>query len=88
MVNVLYPDESLIKDNRYFRFAEVTVQPEQDPSKISGISYYFDMISQDTSIYRQIENGFIDQDPEQTSDSFLEWLRLLVSVSARLDATL
>lgn len=89
--NILYPDESLVEDGRFFRFADITIQPLDNLKAITGISFAFDISSQTRlGIYRKyvgpnisLEQG-LKQPYEWYCESFLNWLVKVIEVKGEL----
>ncbi len=77
--HVAHPDESLIEDGDFFRFAEILLLGKDDRGIGIGLGFSFDLTGRRPSgVYRSI-----DQDGKQTPhewycSTFLEWLEQVV----------
>ncbi len=89
VTNILYPDEPLVDEDRFFNFASIVIDSTEQDGRVKEIGFAFDLHSdQSLPIYRQEVTGTQSRlSPQYTlyCDCFLDWLTQLHDSAGRLD---
>lgn|SRR5574341_1603885 len=83
--HLLYPDEPLLEQGRFLRFAEVMIEEEED---VVGLSFAWEVTGQHSpGVYRQLRQGGADWKTTPYTlyaSTFLNWLEEIVTKNGRL----